>query len=64
MALANNYYFGVTSAEGKRITCIVTTITEADAWLLLEKSFAGEGGYTNAVLVSVRETPHHLLGTE
>lgn len=59
-----NYYFGVTSHEGKTITCVVAAATEMDAWKLLEKSFAGEGGYAKAVLVMVKETTHHLLGTE
>ncbi len=64
MALANNYYFGVTSHEGKKITCVVTTDTEADAWAKLKGSFEKEGGYADAVLVMTKGTPYKLLGTE
>jgi thioester reductase-like protein len=60
MALANNYYFGVTSHEAKKITCVVTTDTEEDAWAKLASSFEKEGGYASAVLVMVKETPYHL----
>lgn len=60
MALANNYYFGVTSHEAKKITCVVTTDTEEDAWAKLAGSFEKEGGYASAVLVMVKETPYHL----
>jgi hypothetical protein len=60
MALANNYYFGVTSHEAKKITCVVTTDTEEDAWANLASSFEKEGGNASAVLVRVKETPYHL----